>query len=47
MLRLPTGVFYAQGVKANVPFFDRKPGSETSWTKTLWIYDPAPTSTSP
>ncbi|MEW5947401.1 MAG: N-6 DNA methylase, partial [bacterium] len=39
LLRLPTGVFYAQGVKANVLFFDRKPASETSWTKTLWIYD--------
>ena len=39
LLRLPTGVFYAQGVKANVMFFDRKPASETPWTKTLWIYD--------
>ena len=39
LLRLPTGVFYAQGVKANVLFFDRKPGSETPWTKTVWIYD--------
>ena len=29
LLRLPTGVFYAQGVKANVLFFDRKPGAET------------------
>jgi len=37
--RLPTGVFYAQGVKANVLFFDRKAASETPWTKTLWIYD--------
>jgi len=37
--RLPTGIFYAQGVKANVLFFDRKPASETPWTKTLWIYD--------
>ena len=25
ILRLPTGIFYAQGVKANVLFFDRKP----------------------
>ncbi len=25
LLRLPTGIFYAQGVKANVLFFDRKP----------------------
>jgi type I restriction enzyme M protein len=29
LLRLPTGIFYAQGVKANVLFFDRKPASET------------------
>jgi type I restriction enzyme M protein len=36
---LPTGVFYAQGVKANVLFFDRKPAQETSWTERLWIYD--------
>ena len=39
LLRLPTGIFYAQGVKANVLFFDRKPASETAWTKELWIYD--------
>jgi type I restriction enzyme M protein len=39
LLRLPTGIFYAQGVKANVLFFDRKPASETPWTKKLWIYD--------
>jgi type I restriction enzyme M protein len=39
LLRLPTGIFYAQGVKANVLFFDRKLASETPWTKTLWIYD--------
>ena len=39
LLRLPTGIFYAQGVKANVIFFDRKPASETPWTKQLWIYD--------
>ena len=39
LLRLPTGLFYAQGVKANVLFFDRKPASETPWTKNLWIYD--------
>jgi type I restriction enzyme M protein len=35
LLRLPTGIFYAQGVKANVLFFDRKPASETPWTKQL------------
>lgn len=39
LLRLPTGVFYAQGVKANVLFFDRKPGSIEHWTDKLWIYD--------
>ncbi|MDI6807830.1 MAG: class I SAM-dependent DNA methyltransferase [Candidatus Eisenbacteria bacterium] len=39
LLRLPTGVFYAQGVKANVLFFDRKPASEKPWTEKLWIYD--------
>jgi type I restriction enzyme M protein len=40
MLRLPTGIFYAQGVKANVLFFDRKvarPGQP--WTERLWVYD--------
>jgi len=39
LLRLPTGLFYAQGVKANVLFFDRKPASEKPWTQKLWIYD--------
>src|SRR5947207_1909593 len=39
LLRLPTGIFYAQGVKANVLFLDKKPASETPWTKKLWIYD--------
>jgi type I restriction enzyme M protein len=38
-LRLPTGLFYAQGVKANVIFFDKNPASETPWTRKLWIYD--------
>jgi type I restriction enzyme M protein len=39
LLRLPTGIFYAQGVKANVLFFDRKPAAEKPWTTKLWIYD--------
>ncbi len=39
LLRLPTGIFYAQGVKANVLFFDRKPAGQDHWTKDLWIYD--------
>lgn len=39
ILRLPTGIFYAQGVKANVIFFDNKPASKSAWTKEVWIYD--------
>jgi len=39
ILRLPTGIFYAQGVKANVVFFDRKAPTGTPATKTLWVYD--------
>jgi type I restriction enzyme M protein len=39
ILRLPTGVFYAQGVKANVAFFDRKPAAESPWTREVWVYD--------
>src|SRR5882757_6975415 len=39
LLRLPTGIFYAQGVKANVLFFDRKPAAEKPWTRELWVYD--------
>jgi type I restriction enzyme M protein len=39
LLRLPTGIFYAGGVKANVLFFDRRPASEAPWTKELWVFD--------
>ena len=39
ILRLPTGLFYAQGVKANVLFFDRRPPSEVANTRRVWIYD--------
>jgi len=39
LLRLPTGIFYAGGVKANVVFFDKKPAADTPWTKELWVYD--------
>jgi type I restriction enzyme M protein len=39
LLRLPTGIFYAGGVKANVLFFDKKPASEKPWTTKLWVYD--------
>jgi type I restriction enzyme M protein len=39
ILRLPTGIFYAHGVKANVIFFDAKPASKNAWTKEIWYYD--------
>lgn len=39
ILRLPTGIFYKQGVKANVIFFDNKPAAKKPWTKEIWIYD--------
>ncbi|WP_417371853.1 N-6 DNA methylase [Gelidibacter japonicus] len=39
VLRLPTGIFYANGVKANVLFFDNKPASKEAWTKDVWFYD--------
>ena len=39
ILRLPTGVFYAQGVKANVIFFDNREASPDPWTKRVWYYD--------
>ena len=39
ILRLPTGIFYAHGVKANVLFFEAKPASKEPWTKEIWIYD--------
>ena len=39
ILRLPTGVFYKPGVKANVLFFDKKPASAETQTKDIWIYD--------
>jgi len=39
ILRLPTGIFYAQGVKANVLFFDKKPASEDAHTDAVWYYD--------
>jgi type I restriction enzyme M protein len=39
ILRLPTGIFYAQGVKANVIFFENKPASKYPWTKEVWFYD--------
>lgn len=39
ILRLPTGIFYAQGVKANVLFFKNKPASKKAWTKDIWFFD--------
>ena len=36
---IATGIFYAQGVKANVLFFDAKPAREKPWTERLWVYD--------
>ena len=39
ILRLPTGIFYAQGVKANVLFFDNQPASKSNWTKEVWYFD--------
>ena len=39
ILRLPTGIFYKPGVKANVIFFDKRPASAEIQTKEVWIYD--------
>ncbi|MFH1127000.1 MAG: class I SAM-dependent DNA methyltransferase [archaeon] len=39
ILRLPTGLFYAQGVKANVLFFDKKAASDKPKTSKIWMYD--------
>lgn len=39
LLRLPTGIFYAGSVKANVLFFDKRPAAEKPWTSKLWVYD--------
>ncbi len=39
ILRLPTGIFYAQGVKANVIFFENKPAGKDPHTKQIWYYD--------
>lgn len=39
LLRLPTGIFYAGDVKANVLFLDAKPAQEKPWTNKAWDYD--------
>lgn len=38
ILRLPTGIFYAQGVKTNVLFF-RRGQTERGNTQAVWVYD--------
>ena len=39
LLRLPTGIFYAQGAKANLSSLRRREGAEAAWTRELWVYD--------
>lgn len=39
LVRLPTGIFYKPGVKANVVFFDKRPAADHPWTEALWVYD--------
>jgi type I restriction enzyme M protein len=39
ILRLPTGIFYAQGVKTNVLFFTKVSEAATDSTKQVWVYD--------
>ena len=39
ILRLPTGIFYAHGVKANVLFFEKKKIKETDIEQFIWYYD--------
>ena len=39
LLRLPTGIWYSPGVKANVLFFDKEPVGKVRGTNELWVYD--------
>ncbi|RJQ87744.1 MAG: SAM-dependent DNA methyltransferase [Desulfobacteraceae bacterium] len=39
LLRLPTGIWYKPGVKANVLFFEKREGRPEPWTTKLWVYD--------
>lgn len=39
LLRLPPGIFYAQGIKTNVLFFERRSPSRKAATEKLWVYD--------
>jgi type I restriction enzyme M protein len=39
LLRLPTGIFYKPGVKANILFFEKREGHQEAWTNKIWVYD--------
>src|SRR5256885_2174425 len=39
LMRLPTGIWYSPGVKANVLFFEKREGRAEAWTDRLWVYD--------
>jgi type I restriction enzyme M protein len=39
LLRLPVGIWYSPGVKANVLFFEKKRPTKTPATKEVWVYD--------
>lgn len=39
ILRLPTGIFYANGVKSNVLFLEKKKSNKKPLTKEVWFYD--------
>jgi type I restriction enzyme M protein len=39
LLRLPTGIWYSPGVKANVLFFDKRPPTGGPATSEIWVYD--------
>jgi len=39
ILRLPTGIFYAQGVKTNVLFFQKVSAAATGSTDVVWVHD--------
>jgi type I restriction enzyme M protein len=39
LVRLPTGIFYKPGVKANLLFFEKVAGGERIATEALWVYD--------
>jgi type I restriction enzyme M protein len=39
LLRLPTGIWYAPGVKANVLFFEKRATAKAPATNEVWVYD--------